>query len=318
MLRFFRLGEDHLYHEVENWQDADWLHFEEPTSEEQEFLKKSFEIPQDFILDTMDRYEVPRQETYETKKNKQVHLFLALYPAIQRREKEYLAFETLPFAMIQTEDKLITVSAQRPAFLEAVYTNENDPNHFPLKGSEIILDIFWELTKSYIDGITEVDETIKTMEQNIMNTTKNEWFHRLIAVHKNLVYFKTGVTENHELIQHLIQSDKYSEKPLSQNLLHDIQVISRQAGIMVHEADQMITHLSEVFSSVISNNLNNIMKFLTSLTLVLTIPTIIGSFWGMNVGLPIEKNPFAFVLLILFSILLSLVTIYWLKKKDYL
>ena len=87
---------------------------------------------------------------------------------------------------------------------------------------------------------------------------------------------------------------------------------------MRKESDEMISHLSEVFSSVISNNLNNIMKFLTSLTIVLTIPTIIGSYWGMNVALPFENDGFAFLLLVGVSIILGILTVFWLKKKDYL
>jgi magnesium transporter len=87
---------------------------------------------------------------------------------------------------------------------------------------------------------------------------------------------------------------------------------------MVKESTEMIDHLSEVFSSVISNNLNNIMKFLTSFSIVLTIPTIIGSFWGMNVDLPIDKSPWAFLIMLGISALISIIVFLWLKRKDYM
>ncbi|MDE1548430.1 magnesium transporter CorA family protein [Jeotgalibaca caeni] len=316
-MKCFQLGDDHQYREVGEGERVDWIHFENPDEEEQKLLREHYQIPKDFILDALDRYEVPRQETVKTKDGTALHLSLVLYPEIKKQLTSYKEYETLPLAIIMAGQQLLTISTREPSFLEGVY-QDIDPNHYPTKGNEIVLDILWELTSAYIAGITEIDETIQDMEENIVDSTKNESFYRLIAIHKNLVYFHTGITENHRIIQHFIKSEHYAEDASSQTLLHDIQVISRQAAVMVNESNQMIDHLSEVFSSVISNNLNNVMKFLTSLTIVLTIPTIIGSFWGMNVGLPLEKNPFAFVLLIIISILLSIITVFWLKKNDYL
>lgn len=318
MMRCFRLGDDYQYQEVSDLESADWLHFENLSEKERMSLETYWDIPKDFILDTMDRFEVPRQEVHQSPNGKTSHLLLVLSPELKKQQETYKEFETLPIAIILTKRQLITISSHTPSFLQSVYENENDPDHAPEKGNEIVLDILWELTRAYVKGIMEIDETIRDMERSIVGTTKNEWFYQLIAVHKNLVYFNTGIRENHTIIQHLIESERFKENYASNNLLHDIKVISRQAGIMVNEATQMIDHLSEVFSSVISHNLNNIMKFLTSLTIVLTIPTIIGSFWGMNVGLPIQDHPFAFFILMTIAILISILTVYWFKKKDYL
>ena len=94
-------------------------------------------------------------------------------------------------------------------------------------------------------------------------------------------------------------------------------MVSSQALVLVDESDEMISHLSEVFSNVISNNMNYIMKFLTALTVVLTIPQLIGSIWGMNVGLPLERHPFGFSILIIATVLITILTIKWLKNKDF-
>lgn len=316
-MKFFQLGEDLQYRTVVKSEQADWIHFENPTVEERKMLEEELHIPKDFILDALDRYEVPRQETVKRPDGTTLHLSLVLYPEVKEHLTGYKEYETIPLAIIGTDNQLLTICANEPSFLKTVYENEDD-DHYPAKGKEIILDILWELTRSYIAGITEINQTIEEMEKNVVHSTENESFYRLIAIHKNLVYFHTGITENHQIIKHLIESERYEESYSRQSLLHDIKIISRQAAVMVNEANQMIDHLSEVFSSVISNNLNNVMKFLTSLTIVLTIPTIIGSLWGMNVGLPIEKNPWAFGILLLVSILLSVVTVYWLKKKGYL
>ena len=119
------------------------------------------------------------------------------------------------------------------------------------------------------------------------------------------------------MITKSIQNASLGDDLQSQELLRDIIDISSQAEVMVTESSKMIDQLSEVFSSVIANNLNNIMKVLTSITIVLTIPTIIAGFWGMNVDLPFENHPWAFGITSLLTIFICFLTVYWLKKKDY-
>lgn len=314
----FCLNEDRFYAETNEWENANWLHFSNPSSDEVNFLKKEHGIPSDFILDVLDSYEVPRQEFYQNEKGKTFHLLIVLYPKVKKQLENYREYETLPLAIIVSDKQVFTISSETPLFLKDIFQNKFEIHSNPLRGNHIILDVLWELTHSFVMAITEIDQTREAMEKNIVSTTKNEAFYQLIAIHKNLVYFNTGISKNHAIIRSVIESEIYSDDVNGKSLLHDIKVLSNKAEVMVHEANQMIDQLSEVFSSVIANNLNNIMKFLTSLTIVLTIPTIIGSFWGMNVGLPIDRSPFAFIILMIISILLSIITIYWLKKKDYL
>lgn len=313
-----QLNEDKSYTKTDVWKNAKWLHFSNPSPEEIHFLKKEYGIPSDFIIDVLDSYEVPRQELYQNEKGENFHLLIVLYPKVKKQLENYREYQTLPLAIIISDKQIFTISSETPLFLKDIFENKSEIHPNNLRGNHIVLDILWELTHSFIVDITEIDQTREEMEKNIVSTTKNEAFYQLIAIHKNLVYFNTGISKNHVIIRSLIESDIYSDDINGKSLLHVIKILSNQAEVMVHEANQMIDQLSEVFSSVIANNLNNIMKFLTSLTIVLTIPTIIGAFWGMNVGLPIDRSPFAFIILVVISILLSIVTIYWLKKKDYL
>lgn len=314
-MKGYIIDENQLYKETADYQGAEWLHFESPSDEEISYLTNELGIPEDFVTDAFDYYEVPRQEVFETESGEKVSLLLVLYPHTKYRFDAYREYDTLPLSIIFVGKKIITVCSSNVPFLEKVITNESIK---PGTNNHIFLDLLWELTNSYLDKIADIDRTIDGMERNIINTTKNEAFYKLIAIHKNLVYFETGILENHKLFRKLHDKDVFAEDEKGSNFLHDIQVISNQASIMVKESTEMIDHLSEVFSSVISNNLNNIMKFLTSFSIVLTIPTIIGSFWGMNVALPIEKNPWAFIILLGLSVLISVVVFLWLKRKDYM
>lgn len=316
-MKYYQLDSNQTYSDVQMINQANWLHVVDPNDEEKSFLRDEFNLPYDFIYDALDRYEMPRFEKYETKEGKVLRLYMMLYPRVKKVMDGYDELESQPLAIIITEEITITISAEHPVFLNAIIQNETIKQGEQLTGNHIILDIIWELTQSFVDETAKIDKSIDEMEQSITKSTKSNSFNKLIAIHKNLVYFETGITENDKIIHKIMESDIYSDDEKGKQLLHDIKVVSNQATTMVHEADQMISHLSEVFSSVISNNLNNIMKVLTSLTIILTIPTIIGGLWGMNIPLPFDEHPFGFVFLILLTIIISLVTAFWLKKKDY-
>lgn len=316
-MHYYKLDSKQTYSEIRDRNQANWFHVVQPNEEEQAFLREKFGLPHDFIHDALDRYEAPRYEKYETEDGQVIRLYLMLYPKVKKVLDDYDELQTVPLALIVTQDCTITICSEQPFFLDHIVRNETNKEGKPLTGKHVILDIIWELTQSYVVGTEKIDKHIDEMEQNVTNSTKNHAFNKLIAIHKNLVYFDTGITENDKIIHKIMESDVFADDKIGKELLHDIKVISNQATTMVHEADEMISHLSEVFSSVISNNLNNIMKVLTSLTIILTIPTIIGGLWGMNVPVPFEENPFGFTILILLTIIVSIITLFWLKKKDY-
>lgn len=313
----FTLDEKGNYLAAEDWQGAEWLHYEDPSPDEISFLMEIMGLPRDFIMDSLDRYEVPREETILHPDGQKGHLLLVLYPTVKKEIDGCREHQTFPMAVILNQGKFITICQKTPSFLEDIYRNETDEEANVSKGEHIVLDILWELTRAYVRGIEEIDQTIEDLENRI-NTSENDFFQKLISIHKSLVYFNTGITRNHVHILRLKEQDVFSMDLTTKALLHDIENISNQAIVMVQESNQMIDQLSEVFSSVVSNTLNNIMKVLTSLTVILTIPTLIGAFWGMNVKLPFdEQHPFTFWLLLLLTIILCVVTIYWLKKKKY-
>ncbi|AZP05383.1 magnesium transporter CorA family protein [Jeotgalibaca ciconiae] len=311
-MKAFRL-ENQAYVSTDSIEEAELVLCEDPSQEEIDYLHNQYDIPLDFITDGLNRYMVPRKENYETDNHELIQLLLFLYPLVKIDEADRLEYQTLPLSIIILNGKMIMVYPKELPFLERTINQNNQSEE-----SLFLLQILWQLTNEYVKAITRIDDVIENMEQNLVNSTKNEAFYKMISINKTLVYFETGITKNHEIIDQVYKKQQGVTEKLNNELLHDIRILSNQARVMRRESDEMISHLSEVFSSVISNNLNNIMKFLTSLTIVMTIPTIIGSYWGMNVSLPFEKNLFAFALLVFASIIIGILTVFWLKKKDYL
>lgn len=296
---------------------AEWIHVEDPDSEDVRDLMGIFGIPKDYIMDSLDEYEIPRQETVKNEAGDTINLLIVLFPKMRSVQEKYTEYHTYPLSIITVNDKLITVCKETPSFLMRIMKNESFKNEPAKTQHHIILYILWELTKSFIHHLREIDGIIEELQVQITSATHNEYFYKLIALHKSLVYFETSITKNHPLITQAIHKTALGDDAQSAELLRDIIDISNQAEVMVTESSKMIDQLSEVFSSVIANNLNNIMKVLTSITIVLTIPTIIAGFWGMNVNLPFEDHPWAFGITSLLTIFICFLTVYWLKKKDF-
>jgi len=297
--------------------EATWVHIENPSEEETRFITSYFNIPEDFIMDAVDPYEVPRKEIIKTKDNGTVFYLLFLFPAIVEQKKEYKNYATQPIGFIFVGNTLISVTSRLPEYLRLFHSKHSAKNTNPNDAFQIFLHFVWQLTDTYVKYLQEIDRSIMLLEKQITNSTENELFYKLIAIHKSLVYFGTAISRNQPLIEYLYSIEKVFSSEENETLAHDIIVVSEQAGSMADESNQMIDQLSEVFSSVISNNLNNIMKVLTTITIIMTIPTIIGAFWGMNVSLPLEDNPAAFWLILLLCIVISGITGYIFHKKKY-
>lgn len=316
-MRAFNLSDKGLYSQTKNWKSAEWIHVENPDSDDVADLMSTFGIPMDYILDSLDEYEIPRQERVNNGSGDSINLLIVLFPKMRSVQEKFTEYHTYPLSIITVNDTLITICKETPSFLTRIMKNESFKNEPATTQQHIILYILWELTKSFVHHLREIDGTIEDLQIKITSATHNEHFYNLIALHKSLVYFETSINKNHPLITKSIQNASLGDDLQSQELLRDIIDISSQAEVMVTESSKMIDQLSEVFSSVIANNLNNIMKVLTSITIVLTIPTIIAGFWGMNVDLPFENHPWAFGITSLLTIFICFLTVYWLKKKDY-
>ncbi|WP_319995676.1 magnesium transporter CorA family protein [Trichococcus shcherbakoviae] len=316
-MRAFDLSDKGVYTQTKDWKAADWIHVENPSNEDVEDMVALFGIPKDYILDSLDEYEIPRQEKVQNGAGEDINLLIVLFPKMRSVQEKYTEYHTYPLSIIRVNDTLITVCKETPSFLTHIMNNESFKNEPATTQHHIILYILWELTRSFIRHLREIDGIIEDLQIQIISATHNEYFYKLIALHKSLVYFETSINKNHPLITESIHEAVLGDDVQSQELLRDITDISNQAEVMVTESSKMIDQLSEVFSSVITNNLNNIMKVLTSITIVLTIPTIMAGFWGMNVDLPFENHPWAFGITSLITIVICFLTVYWLKKKDY-
>lgn len=289
-----------------------WIEMQSPEKDEIDEIVKEYNLPRDYIYDINDPQEISRFEGDEDDKN--AKLIMLLFPFELKKN----SYATRPISIILTESVVITATALESEVLEELKIGEFKRFVKTQSKEDFILEIAWRISQSFILAVRELERSIDLIEKEIRKSTKNELFYNMINIQRSLINFQMATRENGPIIDRIYEIDKSFMTDGRKSLIHDLQVENKQAAIMVEKSSTMIENLSDLYSNVISNNLNDVMKILTSITIVLTVPTIIGGLWGMNTSLPFANEENAFYYLLGLSLLLSFLIIYALKKRDYL
>ncbi|WP_034538456.1 magnesium transporter CorA family protein [Carnobacterium inhibens] len=313
---YYTTKQGKITHDID-FTHAEWLHLSDPTDNEIDGVVKHFGFPKDYLSSVLDPDEVSRYENLEMKESESSSLAMFLYPLKVDDGLSDSEYITRPLAVILTANTIITATVQTPDFISNMITNKPNYPSDSTNQERFLLDIAWHISSDYISYLKEINYKIEKLEDTLTKTTNNRQLFSLMALQKSLVYFDTAIESNHPIFKRLKNIERFNQNKKSLSFLHDVVVENQQAEAMIKQSNQMLEQISAIFSSVISNNLNNIMKVLTSITIVLTIPNIIGALWGMNVSLPFEDTPGAFWILCLISLIICLVTVWMLRKKDY-
>ncbi len=288
-----------------------WIELVSPTDEEIRNIIDTYNVPKDYLYDAMDPYEVPRVEGLDDPDS---NLFILCYPIIATETNYY----TRVVSIILLKDLIVTVRFDDSPIFEELKTNNFERHNFDTDIDSIVLKLAWLISKTFNNYLENIDKKIQEIENKIKSTTKTELLNNMIEIQRSLIHFRTGIVENGPVIESIFESNININSEMESELLHDLKVENKQAQIVVEKSVNMLENLTDLYSNVISNNLNTVVKGLTSITIVLTIPTIVGGLWGMNTELPIGDHPHAFWYLIIATIVISIIMIYILKKKDYL
>ncbi len=171
----------------------------------------------------------------------------------------------------------------------------------------------------YLQYLRIIDKKSEVIENKLHQSQKNEELIELLELQKSLVYFTTSLRSNEVVLEKLLRIDKIKKYPEDTDLLEDVIVENKQAMEMTSIYNGILSGTMDTFASVISNNLNIVMKFLATVTIVMSIPTMIASFYGMNVrasGMPFAESPYGFGIVLFFTLLLTLIVAYIFNKKD--
>lgn len=230
-------------------------------------------------------------------------------------------FDTLPCSMVFTPKNMVTLCSRENriigSFTKATSTTFDTKNQ-----TKMLLNILYKATQFYLRYLKIINRKTESIEYSLRNTTNNKELFQLMEIQKSLVYFTTALRDNHLVLQKLIRMVK--AKTISSNLkfneddidlLEDIMIENKQAIEMVDMHRTILESMMDGFASVINNNVNQVMKFLAAITIILSIPTMLASFWGMNVKLPLSDVNFGFWYVIAISTILTVLVILFFRKK---
>ena len=283
--------------EKPNWLPNCWVNVECPTPDDFDFLENELNVPAAFLHDIADTDERPRIDSEGN------WLLTILRIPIFVKDNN-ITYTTVPIGIITNNEIIISVwhpsTAMIPDFIE--YTRRkgiNVPNRY-----ELILRLIYSSSVWFLKYLKQINNEVSTAEKELQQSIRNEDLLRLMNLQKCLVYFNTSIRGNEVMIRKLpkIFNEKDYQSP---ELLEDVMIELKQAQNMVNIYSDILTGTMDAFASIISNNVNTIMKRMTSLSIVLMVPTLIASFYGMNVDIHIEELPHAFSLIVCFSVLLS-------------
>lgn len=288
-----------------------WIEIIKPNESEIKSILQEYKIPDDYISDINDPYEIPRTEGLT---DKNPDLFVLNYPVKVEGDK----FVTRPISIIIVSNKIITVRSEDSKIFGNIF-NKNNFNNKEMKNTEkLLMELAWTISKNYIEDVKNLNLKITDLEQKLRKSTKTDLLYEMIDIQKSLINFETSTRENAPVIESIFKLEENPDNSFKNQLLKDLQKENKQARIMIEKSSNYLEKLSDLYSNVLSNNMNIIMKVLTSASIVMTVPTIIGGLWGMNTKLPFENHPYAFWILLLISTVVSIGIIMILKKRDYL
>ena len=263
--------------EKAEWQPNCWVNVECPDNDDFKFLTEELKVPESFLEDIADVDERPRTETED-------NWLLTILRIPMQSNQRGVPFITVPIGIITNDGIIVSVCYHHT-----------------------------ELIPEFLKYLKQINNDVATAEKELEKSIRNEDLLQLMKLQKTLVYFNTSIRGNEVMIgrlKNIFQDTNY----LDLELLEDVVIELKQAYNTVNIYSDILTGTMDAFASIISNNVNAIMKRMTSLSITLMIPTLIASFYGMNVDIHLESFPHAFIFIILLSAILSAVTFVWFRR----
>ena len=285
------------YVEKNQWLPNSWVNVECPTPEDLQFLMDRFNVPESFLSDIADTDERPRIE-YEGN-----WLLTILRIPLQNQDHD-IPFNTVPIGIITNNEIIVSVCYHKtdliPDFIR--YTQRKE---LQIKNKyELILRLIHSSAVWFLKYLKQINYAVTEAEKALEKSIRNEDLLALMKLEKSMVFFNTSIRGNEVMLaklQNIFQEPEYIDK----DLVEDVEIELRQAQDSARIYSDILSGTMDAYASVISNNLNIVMKRMTSISIILMLPTLIASLYGMNVPNSLEENPYGFLIVIVISILFS-------------
>ena len=264
-----------------------WINLQEPTNEEVELLINNHNAPRDFIMDVLDTDERSRIEVEEDN-------MLIILRVPLNNQNNGVPFITVPLGIIFSNNQIITICSRRTKIISSLIKAVNENKITITNPFDYVLRIFLISAVWFLQFLKEINVQTALIEKDLENATKNKELHRLLGMEKCLVFFITSLKSNEMVLAKMRNGRNTQGIEHDEDLMEDVVIETKQALEMANVYSDIQSGMMDAFASIISNNLNVIMKQLTAVTIILMIPTLVASLYGMNVPNGLEESHLAF------------------------
>lgn len=311
MIRYFK-SENRKITEIDQIEKDCWVNIQPPINPDT--LKKFSDdqnIPFDYLLDSLDIDERSRFEVEDD-----ITLIVLKAPILnETSSNNEPLYITIPIGLVITPNNIFTISAYESPIIEDFIENRMK-NIDPSNKKYFILKTFERSVFYFLQYLNEMNRKRSLFEQRMIKSMNNHKLVQLMNLEKSLVYFATSLRTNEVLLMKLRRTNTLELNEDQDDFLEDIIVDNSQALEMANIYTNILSSTMDTFASIISNNLNTVMRRLTTVTLILMVPTLIASLYGMNVPLPMANNKLAFPMIIMVSLVfVGLSSLYFKKQK---
>ncbi len=293
---------------IDAFEEGAWVNLINPTPQEINEISERFNIEVNHILSALDEEERARIEVDDN-----CTVIIVDVP-VKEAEEGIGNYATIPMTIILGDKFIITTCLKNIQLLDD-FSSGKVRSFFTYKKTRFILQLLYKNASYYLQYLRQIDRMSNKIEQELHKSMKNKELIQLLDLEKSLVYFTTSLRSNEIVLEKMMRMENIKQYPEDEDLLEDVIIENKQAIEMANIYSNILTGTMDAFASVISNNLNIVMKTLTSITIVISIPTMIASFWGMNVDVPFANHPLAFMGIIVFAVVITALLVAFMMKK---
>lgn len=292
-----------------------WINIVRPNDEEIKTISTTLRVDEELLRYPLDIAEKAHIDTDDSEES---ILIVVDSPAteIEKGQKKYT---TLPLGMILVRDEyFITISQVNINSVRDIIIKNKYNKIKTDKKSRFVFQILFDIAKDYVRYLTYINKDLEQFEDNMEKTMSNKELMNILSFEKTMIYFNASIKANQVVLEKLMRGRIIPLYEEDEDILEDTIIENRQAIEMIQTYSEILNGIVDIFGTIVSNNLNIVMKFLTAITVIIAIPTLVSSFMGMNVTFPFNTGILGFFIVTIVAIIATVVSYMWLRKKDLL
>ncbi len=306
MIQLFQTIKTQL-NEVSTLAEGVWINIVDPTLEERNWIEENAPLVAEYLSDSLDLDELSRVEKEDD------YLLVVIRLPHFRGVEHDSPFTTIPLLIIQTETNIFTICKEENVIIQE-FIRERIKGFSTAKKNKFLLQLMFKTAGKYLLHLRNINKIVERLEDELESSLRNREIFELLKYEKALIYYMTALQANGAMMERLRRLRIFSSFEEDEDLLEEVMIENQQAIQMTNITTRVLGQMMEAYSSVINNNMNNVMKTLTFVTICLAIPTLFASLYGMNVPLPFAETTTAFWFILTLSASLVLVVFFMFRR----